>query len=184
MFISSNDFPSPLGRRAESLMEFIAFSQYGFAAGVMTLQTYFPVSSPCSPIRSSCNRLAKGLSCLRACCPLHLDSLSPCSPSFTEFHLYSLFQVNSNPTSLKKLLSKWPGHPSHNFFLSMDYFIGCFIKSPSTHILCPHRKGGFTFVVLIPSKDKPLPTNICIPGPETWSYRGIYKDTVIFLLLL
>lgn len=24
---------------------------------------------------------------------------------------------------------------------SMDYFIGCFIKSPSTHILCPHQEG-------------------------------------------
>ena len=24
---------------------------------------------------------------------------------------------------------------------SMDYFIGCFIKRPSTHILCPHQEG-------------------------------------------
>lgn len=64
---------------------------------------------------------------------------------------------------------------NHSRQESIDYFIGCFIKSPSTHILHPHQEGRGSHYLFLYPQDKPLPTNICIPATKMELQRVYIK---------
>lgn len=153
----------------------------------MTTRAYFQSNFPLaalSPIPVFLQSFRKAFPASGHAVP---STLTPCPhvpPPLPESSIFiHSFKFNSNPTSLEEasLIAQESKHPSHNFFfLSMDYFIGCFIKKSSTHILCPHQEGKGSHLLFLYPQGQPLPTNICIPATKMELQR-VYMRIINFL---